>query len=50
MIKVTEDGLEEFGPARELSEEDLDFIGEMFEDFTNYEKHPLDKPDRGIDA
>jgi hypothetical protein len=45
MIKVTEKGIEDSGERNKLSEEDLDFIGEMFKDYTNYEKHPLDKRD-----
>ena len=48
MIKVTEKGIEQDEP-RELSQEDLDFIGEMFDDFADYQKHPLDRPDRDWD-
>lgn len=50
MIKVTKDGIETSGPPRELSEEDLEFISEMFEDFADYQKHPLDQQDRYDDA
>lgn len=48
MIKVTERGIEQDEPI-ELSQEDLDFIGEMFDDFANHEKHPLDRPNRSWD-
>ena len=37
MIKVTEDGIKT-EPENELSEEDLDFINEMFQDHSDYEK------------
>lgn len=41
MFKVTERGIEEIGEPVELSEEDLEFIKEMFEEFSNYEKPHL---------
>jgi hypothetical protein len=50
MIKVTKNGIEASGPPIELSEEDLEFISEMFEDFADYEKHPLNQQDRYEDA
>lgn len=50
MMKVTERGVESIGSPRELSKEDLEFIDEMFQDFANYQKHPLDKQDRESDA
>lgn len=44
MFKCTERGLEEVGkPRKELSQEDLDFIKEMFEDCSgcsDYSCHP----------
>lgn len=45
MIKVTERGIESLGEANELSKEDLEFINEMFQEFSNYERHPLEKED-----
>ena len=39
MIKVTEDGIEVGKPVK-LTKEDLEFINEMFNDFSEYEKHP----------
>ena len=44
MIKVTEDGIES-GALNELTEEDLDFIEGMFQDFSDYEKNVIRKDD-----
>ena len=49
MMKVTKNGIETLGSPIELSEEDLEFIGEMFQDFADHQKHPLDKRDREPD-
>lgn len=49
MIKVTEKGIETLGTPRELSEEELEFINDMFEDFSNHQKFIMDKPDRECD-
>lgn len=48
MIKVTKNGIETSGPPRELSEEDLEFINEMFEEFSNYQKSSFYKEDQEI--
>jgi len=48
MIKVTEDGLKSLGEPRELSEEDLEFINDMFEEFENYQKPHLYQPEREL--
>jgi len=37
MLKVTENGIES-GPVRELTEEELDFIEELFQENADYEK------------
>lgn len=39
----------ESDPVKDLSEEDLVFIGELFKDFSDYEKHPLEKEDKCYD-
>ena len=49
MLKVTERGIESTGEPVELSEEDLKFIDEMFKEFSNYQKHPLEKDDDQTD-
>lgn len=36
MIKVTERGIEKLGNEIELSEEDIEFIEDMFEEYSNY--------------
>ena len=45
MLKATEHGIESLGDPVELSEEDLEFIKEMFKEFSDYQKHPLEKDD-----
>ena len=37
MLKVTEDGIES-GPVRELTEEEQDFIEELFQEHADYER------------
>jgi hypothetical protein len=44
VIKVTEKGIES-GALNELTEEDTDFIGDMFQEFADYEKHVERRPD-----
>lgn len=38
MLKSTKRGLESLGKPRELSKEDLEFIKEMFEGFSDHQK------------
>lgn len=37
MLKVTENGIDS-GPIRELTEEELDFIEDMFKEHSDYER------------
>lgn len=41
MFKVTKRGIEELGEPTELSEEDREFIEEMFKEFSDYQKPHL---------
>lgn len=41
MFKVTERGIEKFGEPIELSEEDKEFIREMFWEFSEYEREEV---------
>lgn len=50
MMKVTENGIETLGSPIELSEEDLEFINDMFQKFSDHQKHPLYKEDKKPDA
>lgn len=38
MFKVTKNGIEELGETRELSDEDREFIHDMFNEYSNAEK------------
>jgi hypothetical protein len=46
MLKFTDRGIERMGSLNEISEEDREFINEMFNEFANHEKHPLEKEDK----
>lgn len=46
MLKVTDRGIEKMGTFNEISEEDREFINEMFAQFADYEKSPLEKEDK----
>lgn len=46
MLKFTSRGIEKMGTLNEISEEDQEFINEMFDEFANYERHPLEKEDK----
>ena len=45
MIKVTEDGIEMTPPIK-LKKEDLEFIADMFREFSDHEKHYMLKDDK----
>ena len=49
MYKYTKRGIERVGTENELSQEDLDFIEDLFDDFSNHEKSLDDRRDRADD-
>lgn len=49
MYKYTKNGLKELGKPIDLSQEDLEFIRDLFDDFSNFEKSLDDRRNRADD-
>lgn len=49
MYKVTKRGIERVGKYNELSQEDLGFIWDLFDEFSNFEKPLEDRRDPNED-